>query len=41
VLRGRLAMHPVRFIAMIWSCAFFGYFTFVTLKSQLPRLWQG
>ncbi len=41
VLRGKLAMHPVRFVAMIWACAFFGYFTFVTLSNQLPRLWQG
>ncbi len=41
VLKGALAMHPVRFIAMVWACAFFGYFTFVTLSNQLPRLWQG
>jgi hypothetical protein len=41
VLRQALAMHPVRFVAMVWSCAFFGYFTFVTLKSQLPKLWAG
>ncbi len=41
VLRQALAMHPVRFVAMVWSCAFFGYFTFVTLKSQLPKLWGG
>ena len=40
VLRNRLAMHPVRFVAIVWSCAFFGYFTIVTLQSQLPRLWQ-
>ena len=40
VLRDRLAMHPVRFVALIWSCAFFGYFTIITLQNQLPRLWQ-
>ena len=40
VLKGPLAMHPTRFIALIWSCAFFGYFTFVTLQSQIPQLWQ-
>jgi hypothetical protein len=41
VLRGKLAMHPVRFVALVWSCIFFGYFTVVTLKNQLPRLWAG
>ena len=41
VLRQALAMHPVRFVAMVWSCAFFGYFTFVTLKSQFSKLWAG
>jgi len=40
VLKGPLAMHPTRFIALIWSCAFFGYVTFVTLQSQIPQLWQ-
>lgn len=40
VLRAQLAMHPVRFVAMVWACAFFGYFTLITLKNQLPRLWQ-
>ncbi|MBM3278391.1 MAG: Nramp family divalent metal transporter [Candidatus Handelsmanbacteria bacterium] len=40
VLRGPLAMHPVRFVAMVWACGFFGYFTFVTIRDQLPRLWQ-
>lgn len=40
VLDRRLAMHPVRFLAIIWSCAFFGYFTLITLKNQLPRLWN-
>ncbi len=40
VLRGALAMHPVRFVALIWSCAFFGYFTIVTLQNELPRLWK-
>ena len=39
VLRDRLAMHPVRFAALIWACAFFGYFTVITLKNQLPKLW--
>ena len=39
VLKGALAMHPVRFVALIWACAFFGYFSFVTLREQLPKLW--
>lgn len=39
VLKGALAMHPVRFVALVWACAFFGYFSFVTLREQLPKLW--
>ncbi len=38
VLGGSLRMPPVRFLAMIWACSFFGYFTIITLKNQLPRL---
>jgi len=40
VLKDELGMHPVRFLAIVWSCAFFGYFTIVTLQNQLPKLWQ-
>ncbi len=40
ILRERLAMHPTRFVALLWACAFFGYFTLITLKNQLPKLWQ-
>jgi len=40
ILDKRLGMHPVRFVAIIWSCAFFGYFTLITLNDQLPRLWE-
>jgi hypothetical protein len=40
ILDRRLGMHPVRFVAIIWSCAFFGYFTLITLGDQLPRLWE-
>ena len=39
VLKGALAMHPVRFVALLWACAFFGYFAFVTLREQVPKLW--
>ena len=28
ILSRSLSMHPVRFLALVWSCAFFGYFTF-------------
>jgi hypothetical protein len=41
VLKDELAMHPTRFVAIIWSCAFFGYFTIITLQNELPRLWGG
>lgn len=40
VLGGTLRMRPIRFLAMIWACAFFGYFTIITLKNQLPRLFS-
>ena len=38
VLGGSLRMPPLRFLMMVWACAFFGYFTIVTLNSQIPRL---
>ena len=40
VLHNKLAMHKVRFVALVWACSFFGYFTIGTLKNQMPRLWQ-
>ena len=38
VLGGTLRMPPLRFVAMVWACAFFGYFTIITLSEQLPKL---
>ncbi len=39
ILSRSLAMHPVRFVALVWSCAFFGYFSFQALKFKvLPYL---
>jgi hypothetical protein len=39
ILTRNLSMHPVRFLAIVWSCAFFGYFTFQALRlSLLPAL---
>jgi hypothetical protein len=39
ILTRVLSMHPVRFLAIVWSCAFFGYFTFQALRiSLLPAL---
>ena len=35
VLTRSLSMHPVRFLAIVWSCAFFGYFTFQALRISL------
>jgi hypothetical protein len=40
VLGGSLRMSPIRTIAMIWACAFFGYFTLITLQKEVPRLFQ-
>ena len=43
VLSRSLSMTPLRFVAIIWSCAFFGYFTIKALQiSVLPlRVWPG
>jgi hypothetical protein len=38
VLGGTLRPSVLRFVGMVWACAFFGYFTIVTLSEQLPRL---
>ena len=38
ILGAGLKMSVVRFAAIVWSCAFFGYFTIITLNNQLPRL---
>ncbi len=40
VLKKPLSMHPLRKLAILWSCLFFGYFTFITLQNQLPKLWH-
>ena len=42
VLPKRLSMRPVRVVAIVWSCAFFGYFSFEALRlSVLPYLFGG
>ncbi len=39
ILSRSLSMTPLRFVAIIWSCAFFGYFTLQALQiSVLPYL---
>ena len=39
ILSRSLSMHPVRFVVLVWSCAFFGYFSFQALKFKvLPYL---
>ena len=39
VLPKRLSMKPVRVVAIVWSCAFFGYFSFQALRlTVLPYL---
>lgn len=40
VLGAGLKMSVLRFIAIVWSCAFFGYFTLITLENQIPRLFN-
>jgi len=40
VLGGCLRMPLVRRLAILWSCAFFGYFTVVTLIDRVPKLFE-
>ena len=40
VLKGKIAMGPVRFLTMLWALGFFGYFTWITLIHQMPKLWN-
>jgi hypothetical protein len=40
VLRGKIVMGTGRKIAILWACMFFGYFTIMTLISELPKLWR-
>lgn len=35
ILSRSLSMSPLRFVAIVWSCAFFGYFSFQALKIQV------
>lgn len=35
ILSRSLAITPLRFVAMIWSCAFFGYFTILALQLDI------
>lgn len=35
ILSRRLSISPVRFVALVWSCAFFGYFTFQALRNLI------
>ena len=32
ILSRSLSMSPIRFVALVWSCAFFGYFSFQAMK---------
>jgi hypothetical protein len=39
ILSRSLSMSPLRFVALVWSCAFFGYFSFQAVKlSVVPYL---
>lgn len=41
ILSRSLSMNPLRFVVVVWSCAFFGYFSFQALKIEvLPFLIQ-
>ena len=40
ILGGGLRMPFVRRLAILWSCAFFGYFTVVTLIDRVPKLFE-
>jgi len=38
VLPSWLAMGKVRFLAMVWACAFYGYFAMIVLRGQIAEL---
>ncbi len=35
ILSRKLSMRPLRFVAIVWSCAFFGYFSFQAFKVEV------
>ncbi|MFN0053860.1 MAG: Nramp family divalent metal transporter [Planctomycetales bacterium] len=35
ILSRSLSMSPIRFVAMVWACGFFGYFTILALKHDV------
>jgi hypothetical protein len=35
ILSRSIAVSPIRFLAMIWACAFYGYFTLLALQSDV------
>jgi hypothetical protein len=35
ILSRSLSMTPLRFLAMVWGCGFFGYFTLLALKYEV------
>ncbi len=35
ILSRSLSMSPLRFVAMVWACGFFGYFTLLALKHEV------
>jgi len=41
VLSRSLSMSPLRFVAIIWSCAFFGYFSFMVMKTEVLPFFFG
>lgn len=41
ILSRSLSMSPVRFVALVWACAFFGYFTFLALKFEVVPYMRG
>jgi hypothetical protein len=42
ILSRSLSMTPLRFVALVWSCAFFGYFSLQALRLEvLPWFWGG
>lgn len=41
ILSRSLSMSPLRFVALVWSCAFFGYFSLQALRLEvLPFIYQ-
>ncbi len=39
-LWAEILMGKVRFLALVWACAFYGYFVLIVLRGEIPKLFR-